>query len=405
MNKKKMVIISSYVDKLIKDLKPDVEFYIFKDISGLTSYLKTEAIRADSLIITRDVLGVAVNNALSILNGTLNEFYLKINKVYYITEENSSELPMVNFLLEEERIDNWEIILGKLTREYVTDFICGNIRAKDITPERRVVLRRKKSEWKREQLKDKAYLDAKYETEEDLLSSVEDVGKVPSITNLDYTTDCKLLTVTGIDSKERTILYSVFAQYLSNNNKVLLIERDYQYHRLSDILGKSNVTCTKIKLSSVFIDINSVLNRIRMSTDKLIVIVVDTREQFNYTFLCNVMYNNLKEDLDYVLMENEFNELSTPDDYLVVIPSDIPSLLKTVDELPTGYKEAARYVMVDIDNIQETKVTNSEAVSILTKDLLNYEEDIYIPIITIDSVELKGHPQELRFLVKEDNYE
>ena len=142
-----------------------------------------------------------------------------------------------------------------------------------------------------------------------------------------------------------------------------------------------------------------------MSTDKLIVIVVDTREQFNYTFLCNVMYNNLKEDLDYVLMENEFNELSTPDDYLVVIPSDIPSLLKTVDELPTGYKEAARYVMVDIDNIQETKVTNSEAVSILTKDLLNYEEDIYIPIITIDSVELKGHPQELRFLVKEDNYE
>lgn len=401
MNRKKMVIISSYVDKLIRDLKSDVDFYLFKDISELTSYLKTEAIRAESLIITRDVLGNAVNNALAVLNGALGEFYLKINKVYYITEENSSELRMINFLIEEERLSNWEIILGRLTREYVTDFICGNIRAKDITPERRVVLRRKKSEWKREQLKDESYLNAKYDTEEDLLSNVEVEQNIPSITSLNYTSNCKLMTITGIDSKERTILYSVFGQYLSNTNKVLLIERDYNYHKLSDIILKSDIKCTKIKLSSVFIDINSVLNRIRMSTDNLIVITSDTREQFNYTFLCNVLYNNLREDLDYVLMENEFSDLSTPDDYLVVIPSNIPSLLRTVDELPTGYKEAARYVMVDIDNIMETKVINSKAVSVLLKDLLNYEEDVDVPIINIDSTRLEGHSQELRFLIKE----
>lgn len=401
MNKKKIVVISSYVDKLIRDMKPDIEFYLFKDISELSAYLKTEAIRADSLILTRDVLGTAVNNALSVLSGMLQEFYLKIEKVYYITEENSPEIAMINFLLEEVRLDNWEIILGRLTREYITDFICGNIRAKDITPERRIVIRRKKAEWKREQLQDKNYLDSKYETEEDLLKGVEDIEAPPSITSLKYSSDCKLMTLTGIDSKERTLLYCVLGQYLANSNKVLLIERDYKYHRLSDMVLKSEITCTKIKLSSVFIDINSVLNTIRMSSDKLIVIVADTREMFNYTFLCNVLYNNLKEDIDYILMENEFNELSTPDEYLVVIPSDVPSLLRTVDELCTGYKESARYVMVDIDSINETKIIDSKAVSTLAKELLNYEVDIEIPIITIESAELKGSLQELRFLINE----
>lgn len=398
---KKIVVISSYVDKLIRDMKPEIDFYLFKSISDLADYLKTEAIRADTLVITRDALNPVPSNALSVLNGILNEFYLKIEKVYYISEKGSSELGIVNFFIREERIDNWEIIPGHMTREFVTDFICGNIRGKDITPERRIVIRRKKSEWKREQIQDNNYLDEKYDTEEDLLSEIESLDNVPEISSLKHRTECNILSITGIDSKDRTLFYCILGQYLASSYKTLLIERDSEYHSLSDLIMKADIPCTKIRLSSIFLDINAVMHTIRMSMDKLIVIIVDTKDKFNYTFLSNVLYNNLSEDIDYILLENSFSELSTPDSYLVVIPNNVPDTLKTVEELPNGYKDSAKYVMIDSGRVIENKIINSHSIEVLMRDLLNYDDtEIEVPILEISSVVLKGYPQELKQFVK-----
>lgn len=400
MNKKKVVVVSTYVDKLIKDLKPDIDFYLFNSISGLSEYLRTEAIRADQLILTREILMPVVGNSLSVLYGMLSEFNLKIEKVYLLTEKGSQELRLVDFFLNEKRLDNWEIIHGVMTREYISDFICGNIRGKDITPERKIVVRRSKSEWKREQLNNQTYLESKYNTEEELLKDVPIPGDIPDISTLTYRADCRLITVTGIESRERTLFYYILGQYLASSCKVLLIERDYEYHTLSDMVIKSEVPCTKIKLSSIFLDIHKVMHTIRTSLDKLIIIIADTREKFNYTFLSNVLYNNLSEYIDYILLENSLEELSTPDNYLAVIPSNVPDLLKTVDRLPNGYKKAADFVMVDVGDVEETKIKDSNAVATVVKELLNYETDVKVPILRIESTILKGHPEELRPFVK-----
>lgn len=389
---KKVVIISKLVDNMIKDIKPDVEFFIFKDLTSLSTYLKSQAIRANTMIMTRDALEPSPSIALSMLGSTLDQFYLRVDNIEYITEKASPEINVVQFFKQELRLDELHVVTGALTREYVTDYICGNLKSTDMSPERRYVVRRSKADWKKEQINNKKFLEDKYTTEEDILSDIpnEDINDVEDIATLKHRSECQLIKVSGIECRERTLFYFILAQYTSKLKKTVIIDRDFKYHTLSDMVLKSGVQCTKIRLSAIFIDINKVLNVIRQSSDKLIVIVSDIKDKYNYMFISNLIYNTLSDYIDILITEDELYELSGNSEYLLVIPNNAPDLLRTVDNMPSSHYKV-KYVMVDINNIEEVKIVDKIGAESVMKQLMPYMEDINITILRIISAKLSGN--------------
>ena len=57
MSTKSIIIISGMVDATIKEYQPDVEFFMFRSLEALESYLDKNPIRANLLFMTQDVVG------------------------------------------------------------------------------------------------------------------------------------------------------------------------------------------------------------------------------------------------------------------------------------------------------------------------------------------------------------
>ena len=125
MNKNKtIIVISGLVDATIKEYQPDVEFKMFKNIDGLVDYLGTNPIRASLLFFTNDVVSVNPNTSFMYLKDVLEtNAYINVDKVVYITEDHSTELPSLNYLIDEYQLENWEIVTGAISRAFIHEVI------------------------------------------------------------------------------------------------------------------------------------------------------------------------------------------------------------------------------------------------------------------------------------------
>lgn len=387
------IIVSKSVDVLIKTQRPDIDMMLFKSLEELSNYMDKKPIIADKLFLTRDIVEPTYTVAFNYLINLLQNPVLSINEIYYLTEVNSEEIETVEFYKDRFNL-NLTLDEGRLDKEYITNYICGM--SIDNRPvKKKVVYIQKAEEYIQDkQRKEKEDLSADYETDEDALKGVhyEDPADIPISTCKET---CRQYTLTGLPSIERTVATFIFAQFLAFNGTTLLIERDFKYHTLTDIAKRSGIAYLDIPIKELYEDVDATLSKIKNAGNNLIIVTCDSKSNYNYDFICNLLIYNLNESISYFIHEKDINEVAYEDDYILVSANTVVDILTSVSNLPSNYKCCSKVMLLDTSSIHELSITDANAIKSMLMKILNVDE-LVLNIYNINSLKLGGDIYDLQ---------
>lgn len=385
---KTIVIVSSLVDSTIREYQVDVTFHLFKTLDELDAYVETSPLRASELFLTKEVLP-NVNTSLNYFTQMLENPFLKVDKITYITEVDSPEIASVNYIIDQKKYNNWEIIEGHLTREYIAGIINGNLRNEILNPKRRAVYRVPRETFLKERLKNKDSLEEEYIDDEKQLRGIPDITQV-SDTVTESSRICEIHDVVGADCDERTAFAFLLSQYLSFSGKTLILERDVRYHRLTEFVTKSGIdNVMLVEVSELLKNPVKVIERIRASSAKLIVVGAIEYVEYNYSFILSILYNNLLGDIRYMVQEMDYAEAPTTEHYICAFPATIIGILSMCDNVDPSTVGNAQFVGIDINQLPTLLVENSQSVRLIMEDVLE-RTNIPVQLIRIRSLKIGG---------------
>ncbi len=388
-----IVVISTMVDATIKEYQPDTDFKLFRSIDGLAEFLELNPIRASLLFFTKDVVAASAS-AFSYLKDILTtNDYINVDRVIYITEEQSEELNALKYLIEECHLTNWEIIKGNLNRSFIQEVINGTFREDVYDEHRKVVIRRPRADYVKQRLKNMDSLDETYVDDDHDLIDIPDV-ELDDIETEKSVDKLRKVCITGLNCKERKAFSLLAAQYLSRTDKVLLIESDPEYHTITEYVTKSNIKCDLITVSDIYRDVSKTIERIRDSESNLVVVGCIERIPFKYQYILDLLYHNLIASFDYVINELEIDELPHNVPVTVVIPSTVTDLLATGEQIDKSVIKRCRFIGVDMKYLPEIHISSGVVMSKILNDILS-ETNIICPVITISSLRLSDTPYDL----------
>ncbi len=390
MNKNKtIIVISGLVDATIKEYQPDVEFKMFKNIDGLVDYLGANPIRASLLFFTYDVVSVNPNTSFMYLKDVLEtNAYINVDKVVYITEDHSAELPSLNYLIDEYQLDNWEIVTGVTSRAFIHEVINGTFREETLNFKRKVVVRRPREDYIKQQLKTQTSLEEPYVDDDQDLQDIPD-EEIPVVPIEERPSILKKVYIAGVPCKERTAFSLLMAQYLSMTDKTLIIESDPDFHMLTEFVTKAKIPCTVVTITDIYEDPARAINNMIKAENNLVVVECIDRIPFDYRYIQSLLYYNLVHDFKYLITESEINELPEDSDVTIVMPSTIPDILKTGELIDKSMIDRCHFVGVDMQELPEVHVSSGLVLGKILQDILT-EDKVVCPVITISSLRLDG---------------
>ena len=385
---KSVIVVSSYVDSTIREYQIDANFHLFKTLDELDSYIEQSPLRADEIFITKEVMP-NINTALNYFIQMLDNPFLRVEHIVYITEPASPEIASVNYIIEQKKYTNWEIIEGHLTREYVANVVNGTLRNEVINPKRKAVYRVPKETYLKERMRNNATLDDDYIDDERNLANIPDMA-VPEEPITDYSAACEIYKVVGDDSNERTAFAFLTAQYLSFSGKTLILERDTEYHRLTEFVTKTSLpSVLLIEVKELLNNPSTVIERIRQSTSSLIVIGAIERVEYRYNFVLSILYNNLMSDVKYIVQEMDFAEAPTTEEYTAVFSASVIGILQMIDHIDCTTVRNAHFVGIDLNTLPALLVDNSQAAATIIKDVLELD-NTDVQLIKVNSLRIGG---------------
>lgn len=384
---KSMVVVSSFIDATIKEQQKDVTFYLFKTLEELDAFVEKTPVRADTLFFTKDTIPLT-NTSLNYLVSILNRVFFKVDKVVYITEPGSEEIKSIKFLVKTKEYNNWEIIQGALTREYVTGVVSGSSRADNSTSHRKAVYRVPKKEYIAEKSKQSSIMEEMHYADDD--EQMEKMPDEPLPVYIPPETNqvCECYHVVGEDSLERTLYCFVIGQYLATHGKTLLLERDWEFHTLGDAVTKSDVPCEVFYIDELYADAGVTLQKIRESRSNLIVVLQRKRMEYNYSFVFNVLYNNLMTDLMYAVSEDCFGEEPTSSKYTVVFSNKMTDLLRTCQHVDMNTLPYIKFVGIHNANFSKLRLPTSESIRSIIEDIMGTKDIADVELLEITSLQL-----------------
>lgn len=365
---KTIIVVSALVDATIREGQADTTFILHHTMEELAEHVETTPIRAEYLYFTQETIPYT-NTTLNYLVKMLENPFLKVDKVCYITERGAKELPSIRYIIEERGFDNWEVIEGYLTREYVTGVITGALRTDSFNKKRLALYRVPRAAYLQDRIKNREALEEDYIDDEQMLNDVPPV-EIPEQTIADTEEVAQIIHVAGIASNERTVLAFLLAQYLSFSGKTLIIDKDTEYHTLSEFITKSNIECCCITVATLLADPQGVVDYIKTCPDRLICLIAVERVQYSYAFLCNLLYNNLSSKIAYFVREDDFAEAPTTSRYIVAVPATMVGILKTCEQLDASYVHLMHFVGVNTWDLPVTKILNGNAMAAILADVL-----------------------------------
>jgi len=386
MANKTIVIISGMVDATIKEYQPDMDFKMFRNIDGLDNYLETNPIRADLLFFTHDVVAGAASTFSYLKDILTQNDYIEVDRVIYITEEDAPELSSFKYLREEFNLTNWEIIEGSMNRSFVQEVINGTFRDDNYDVNRKVVIRRPRADYVKQQLKHHESLEQEYIDDDHELLDIP-AEELPEMEVDERPEILEKVYIAGHKSKERTAFSLLAAQYLSKTDRVLIVESDPDYHLLSEYATKANLDCLVVTITDIYDDLNRALNIIRESKNNLVIIECIDRIPFNYNYIISLLYYNLISDFKYLITEISIEEVPHATIVTVIVPSTITDTLSTGELIDKSMVPYCRFVGIDLGYLPETHVSSGVVMSKILNDILS-EKDILCPVVTISSLRL-----------------
>lgn len=385
---KTIIVVSSYVDSTIREYQVDVHFHLFKTLDELDQYVEETPLRADELFVTNEVFP-NVNTSLNYFMQLLENPFLKVDKITYITEVNSPEIASVNYIIDQKKYEGWEIVEGHLTREYVSGIINGNLRNEILNPKRKAVYRVPKETYLKERLKNRDSLEEEYEDDEKQLRGIPDM-ELPSTTISDSSNVCEIYKIVGADNNERTMFAFLTAQYLSFSGKTLILERDAEYHRLTEFVTKAELpNIMLVEVADLLTNPVSVIEKIRSSSAKLIVVGAIRRVHYKYSFILSILYNNLMSDVRFLVQEMSFEEAPSTEPYIAVFPATMIGVLNMAENIDLTTIHNAKFVGMDLQQLPELLINSSKTVSIILDDLLE-RQGTEVQLIAVTSLRIGG---------------
>lgn len=393
MTDKTEIIVSSIVDATVKESQPDVDFKMFRQLEQLGAYLETDAIRASTMFITSDVI-VQPNSSFSYIIDILeNNKFLKVDRVIYITEEKAPEVKVLRYLLDRYGIENWEVLEGPMTRAYVSSVIGGTLQQDKFISKRKAVIRIPRRDYLKQQMRNKESLDEEYEDDDADLMDIEDVP-VPEEKVLISESHMQKRYIAGKAGEERTAFALLAAQYLSMGGKTILLENDPEFHSTTEFVTKSEVDALLIPLDRLMADTNAALQEVKETEKKLIVFICINRIEFSYKFICDLVFYNLRDSADYMIIESDLDEVPKNTDVTVVLPNTVIGCLKTCENIDIASLSFYRFVAVSFHQIQEVHIESGAVMSKLLQDLLS-DTRIECPVVTVTSLRISASPYDL----------
>jgi len=391
-----IVILSTLVDSTVRDGQLDTDFILLRSLEELGDYIELTPIRAEKLYITKEILQ-HTNTSLSLLASMLENPFLAVEKVTFITEEKSREIPSIRYIIDRNGYKNWEIIEGFLTREYIHSIVTGTASKTELSMKRKVVYRVPRDEYILERAKERSSMGQGYEDDEQLLKDIPAVT-MPVDVRTERNSTCQNIHIAGLPCYERTVMSFVLAQYMSLSGKTLILEKDTEYHRLTEIATKSGVDYFYMDVTALFENVSEALERIRHCNENLIVVGCVPRTEYHYTFMLNILYSNLGDCISYMIVEEDMGEIPALEKHIVVLPTLIPDIIKTCEQVDGLNLSHSSFVAVQFGGLNELRIDNSRALQVLLTDLLEVEIT-KIPVVQLDSLRIGGEGNDLRSII------
>lgn len=386
---KTVVVVSSYVDSTIKEYNIDTKFHLFRTLDELDGYVEMTPLRADEIFLTREVFP-NVNTSLNYFASMLENPFLHIDKVTYITDVGSQEIASINYIIEAKKYKNWEIVEGHLTREFVAGIINGTGRTEVMNPKRKAVYRQPKEVYLRERLKNKDSLDEEYKDDNKELSGIPDV-RFPEESYAEKDAICEIIKVVGDDCDERTVFAFLLAQYVAFSGKTLILESDKVYHKLTEYATKASPDFMDIvEISELISSPAETIQRIRSSTAKLVCVGCIEQVDYTYSFILNLLYNNLISDVRYIVSEMSFDECPSTEKYILTFPASVIGVLKMTERLDISTLHNATLVGVDINQLPEIVIDNTQIVQTILQDVLELG-NLNVQLVNVQSLKIGGN--------------
>lgn len=388
MQREKMFIIASNIDDSIKSVTPIYDISIFSNFIDFESMIETTPMKLGSIIISENELpftNVSIARLLDVLSAPFLQ--LKGNCIYLISDNTSKE--MVNSFIEDNGIENIVVYQGDLSSRYISEVVSGTARASDETETEVITYRMRASEYAMSQNIKKYESDEdKYMTDEDILSGIPDIEEpevlVPAIDNISY-----IYYMVGKSSQERVLFTFLTAQYLSLSGKVVLVESDVQYHRLTDMVLKSNAKYQYIDLTEFINNPTDTLNKIKNSSYNIIVLGVKNKIIYNYDFIFDLLISNLSGFIDYFVRECDYSQTPYGSYYNIICADTVPDVIECCNSLLYDVDEN-KVIMIGIRTNKKTPVNISSREMADIVNILLEKNCLAAEVLEACGIDLKG---------------
>lgn len=370
IGKDKMFIIASDLDDSIKRQATLYEITLFKSFVTFEAYVNSVPVTVDTIVISSKDFAFNANNMLRIKN-TLDSPFLKLSgNVLYLIDK-SYDIDLVNKFFQDRKFDNWAVYQGDLSQKFITDIVTGEMRQTEEVQNEVITYRVRASEYLKAQENAQNQAEDsynKYFTDDDIFESVDAVEEPQYIqpqglieTNISY--------VIG-DTLERTVLAFLIAQYRALSGKTILVEQDWEYHTLTDIVTKSDIKCELFYVEDLMDDVGATLRKIQDSTENLVVLGCRKRKKYDYNFVMDILESNLNEKVMFIVRECTFTETPYGRNYTVAMPNTVPEVLRACNMLKyKPNKRHAVFVGVQLSDMGPVNISSTELASVLSSVL------------------------------------
>lgn len=383
-----MFIIAGNIDDSVKSVTPVYDITIFSNFLKFEEYIMSTPIVLGSIIISEHELPFTSSNMARLLELLAAPFLKLTGSCIYLISEDTDKDVVMSFL-ENSGTTTIVTYQGDLSSRYISDIVSGAARIADESETEVVTYRMRAAEYAMAQNIQRYQSDEDaYMTDEEALSGIPSIEEpqveIPTIDVLSST-----YYVVGKRSYERTLFAFIEAQYLSLSGKTIIVESDVWYHRLTDMVFKSDAEYEYFDVEEFLTNPSEVINRIKNSAFKLIVIGCKNRINYDYDFIFDILSSNLLGWVDYLIKECGYSQTPYGSFYNIVCADTVPDILECCQSLAYDVDET-RVVMVGVRTSEKTEVnvTSQEMADIvctvLEKNMLRAE------VVEAKGINLKG---------------
>lgn len=367
ISREKMFVVSEILDESIKSQTAVFDVRLFKTFVEFESYVEGTPIIINTLVVTSRELPFN-NSNMTRLSNVVGSPFLRIDgQVIYVIDK-SFDKKVVNKFFDSNNLGVEVVVYqNDLSLRYVTDIVTGEARDVQENKTYDVVYRVRASEYMKQQ-STLSYdtLDKDYITDEDDMAGIPE-EEIPEDVIPEATKDLEIKYICGEDREERTAMVFLLSQYLSLSSKTIIIEHDRKYHRLTEFYTKSQLDGLFITVMEIYQNVEEVINRIKNTNKRLIVIGTIERVKYDYNFLFTLLYNNLRGYVDYMIMECNYHELPYNVNVVYVTSNIVPEIIKMATSIKqVVIPEKTKFIGMQMNTLNPCYVNTLEMLSIIS---------------------------------------